>query len=403
MSLFPCGEATSLIGGGLSEWLMEPVLLTGNGASPAVQGFETLTLRHFKFSPVALTTGEKHSQAGAKERGCLDPSLFWLSDTPGARKMTSKCCCAECKKFGKDRTGNQRWRCKTCLKTFTEAPARLLGDMRINEDKAILALTLLVEGTSVRSIERITGLHRDSIIKLMVQTGERCERLMQDMIRDVPAKDIEADEMWGFVGMKERTKKRKGIKDDYLGDAYCFVGIERHTKLVHAWHLGRRTTAHTGQFLDKLDMAVGGDRFQINTDGFAGYADSIMWCLGGRADHGEIVKNYADTVKNEARYSAPEVIGVTRTARSGKPERRIGTSRIERQNLTMRQRIRRLTRLTLGFSKKWENLKAAIALHFAFYNLCTIHRTIRCTPAMEAKVTDHIWTMGELLAAGATQ
>jgi IS1 family transposase len=269
--------------------------------------------------------------------------------------------------------------------------------MRIPDETAILALTLLSEGSSVRTVSRVTNLHLVTILKLLLAAGEGCKRMMQDKIQGVRAGVVECDELWGFIGCKEKTKKKKGYTDE-RGDSYCFVGIDRHSKLVLAWHQGRRTTPDTVAFLDKLAMAVEG-QFQIDTDGFASYADAVRLCLADRVAHGEIVKVYAQLQNDEHRYSPAQVVAVTRTARSGKPRQRIGTSRVERKNLTIRLRMKRLARLTPCFSRKWENLNAALALHFAVYNFCTIHRTIRCTPAMEAGVVDSIWTMRDLLEA----
>lgn len=221
---------------------------------------------------------------------------------------------------------------------------------------------------------------------------------LSERIKGVPVKNVQADELWAYIRMKEKTKKKKDIHTEQLGDAYTFVAIERHTKLVLAWHLGRRTAAHTAQFIDKLDVATAG-HFQLTTDGFPGYADAISYALGTRTDYSQLIKVYKNPVQDENRYSPADVIRAIPTPFWGEtfPED-ICTSHVERQNLTMRMMMRRLTRLTNAFSKKWENLRAALALHFAYYNFCRIHSSIRCTPAMEAGITTHVWELRELLA-----
>ena len=189
--------------------------------------------------------------------------------------------------------------------------------------------------------------------------------------------------------------------NDSIGDAYCFVAIERHSKLILAWHLGRRTARDTLEFIERLREATEG-QFQLTTDGFNAYPDAVSYSLGMRVDFAQLVKVYAASREGEQRYSPAEVVNAVQIPRIGTPDfKRICTSHIERQNLTMRMQIRRLTRLTNGFSKKWSNLRAMLALYFGWYNFCRVHRTLRVTPAMEARVTDHVWTLAELLSEGA--
>lgn len=203
--------------------------------------------------------------------------------------------------------------------------------------------------------------------------------------------------------MKEKTKKAQGSADAALGDAYTFVAIERNTKLVIAWHLGRRTSRDTLEFTEKIFQAVDGttNRFQLTTDGFVAYPDAVTYSLGTRVDFAQPVKIYAQPEQGggERRYSPAEVVEAIPTPVWGNPDpERISTSHVERQNLTIRMMMRRLTRLTNAFSKEWENLRAALALHFAYYNFCRVHSKIRCTPAMEAGLTGHIWELKDLLA-----
>jgi len=307
-------------------------------------------------------------------------------------------CKTECRRFGRHRNGLRRFQCAECGKTYTESHAKPLEGMTIAMDKALLALQLLIEGTSIRSTERITGLHRDTIIRLLVMAGEKCNKLMGRLIVNIPVKDVQCDEIWGFVAKKEAHKYEWENNDETIGDAYCFVAIERKTKLVLNFALGRRNQATTDIFIEGLRAATAPQRFQITTDGFQPYVSAITTTLHDRVDYAMQIKVYANS-KDDHRYSPGEVVDTEVVPVMGDPDgKRISTSHVERQNLTIRMCIRRLTRLTNGFSKKWENLWAAYCLHFAYYNFCRTHRTLRITPAMESKLTDHVWDLAELLA-----
>jgi len=221
---------------------------------------------------------------------------------------------------------------------------------------------------------------------------------MEERIHGLRVKEVQCDEMWGYVGMKEKTKARKGRDETTIGYAYTFVAIERHSKLVLAWHLGRRTERDTVAFTEKLAAATEGS-FQVTTDGFSPYKDAIVLTLAAQGvDFAQLVKVYASNPESETRYSPADCIGCKKTPVFGDPDRaKISTSHVERQNLTMRMQMRRLTRLTNAFSKKWEKLYAMLALYFTWYNFVRVHQTLRVTPAMEAGLTDHFWTITELL------
>lgn len=269
--------------------------------------------------------------------------------------------------------------------------------MRLERSKALLCLSLLVEGNSVRSTERITGVHRDTILKLVVNVGEHCQRLMDERIQGIPFERVEADEVWGFVKKKEGNKRTEEIGNERIGDTYTFVAIEAKTKLIACFVLGRRDVETTYKFIRKLAHAAG-PRFQLTTDGFAAYRDAVEQVFGANIDFGQLVKHYSsDEETGEHKYSPGDFVHATKKVASGSPDlSTISTSYVERQNLTMRMSMRRLTRLTNGFSKKWENLEKALALHFAYYDFCRVHQTLRVTPAMAANVTDHIWALEEL-------
>jgi transposase-like protein/IS1 family transposase len=302
--------------------------------------------------------------------------------------------------WGRDKDGNPRRKCKGCNKTYGLIPARPLGSMRLDLDKATLCLSLLVEGSSIRSTERIAGVHRDTICRLLRKVGAKCEALLNRVVRGVPVKDVQADELWSFVGMKERTKRLKGITNSELGDAYTFIGLERESKLALAFHMGRRTAEDASTFTAKLAAATSG-RFHLSTDGFNAYPAAIEEHLGGRVDYGQIVKVFGpDTTDGERRYSPPAIISAEKIAISGNPDpERVCTSHVERTNLHVRMQMRRFTRLTNAFSRKRDNLRAALALHFAAYNFTWMHSSIRMTPAMKAGIARKPWSVRDLLTA----
>jgi len=313
--------------------------------------------------------------------------------------MTCPACQGICKRFAVNRNGSLRFRCVDCKRTFTEEQPKPFGKMTTPVDKALVALGMLLEGASVRSAERLTGLHRDTILRLLIAAGEKCEKLMGRLIVNVPVKDVQCDEIWGYVGKKESHKLPEEAHDDSIGEAYCFIALERHTKLVLNFALGRRSQATTDIFIEGLRAATGPQRFQISTDGFQPYLSAIKTTLSDRCDFAQLIKVYVQDPEGQRRYSPPEVTHTERVPVMGNPDpAKICTSHVERQNLTIRMQMRRLTRLTNAFSKKWENLWSAYCLHFAYYNFCRVHQTLRVTPAMEAGLTNRIWKLSDLLA-----
>jgi len=322
------------------------------------------------------------------------------------KNLTMNCpdCNSSVKKHGKDRKGNQRFRCFACGKTFTTTEK--LEGKNLSADKIELCIRLLVEGNSIRSTERIANVHRDTIIRLLETVGERCLMLQETLVKNVKVADVQADEIWAFVGMKQKTANEYGLSDnEQVGSAYTFTAIESNSKLIVAWHLGRRTEADTLIFLDKLYNAIDGatNRFQMSTDGFRGYDHTVNEVLGTKADYGQIIKIYGNAEQKETRYSPSEVTSIKKKIVCGNPnEENISTSYVERSNLTMRMSIRRFTRLTNAFSKKWENHNFALALHFAHYNFCRIHKTLRVTPAMAAGISKRVWDLKELVGISNT-
>lgn len=310
-------------------------------------------------------------------------------------------CENQSKKDGKDRNGNQRFKCVACGKRFAISKDKNLGSMILAEEKALLCLNLLVEGNSIRSTERITGVHRDTIISLLKTVGEKCLWIQENLVTNVKVMDVQADEIWAFVGMKQKTANEYNLDEsEKVGSFYTFTAIESYSKLIVAWHLGKRTEEDTLIFLEKLYNAIDGatNRFQMSTDGFRGYDHTVNEVLGTLADYGQIIKIYGSPSSDESRYSSSNVIEIKKKVVFGNPvEENISTSYVERSNLTMRMSMRRLTRLTNAFSKKFENLNYALALHFAYYNFCRIHKSIKCTPAMEAGLTKTVWSLKDIL------
>lgn len=282
--------------------------------------------------------------------------------------------------------------------TFTDRASRPIDRRRISAEKEVFCLRMLLEGNSVRSTERLTGVHRDTIIASMTGAGHACERFLERTIRLINVSDVQADEIWGFVGCKERTRERMGYSQE-VGDAWCYVAIERETKLILAWHLGKRTPTDTLAFADNLRHATRG-RFQLTTDGYKPYRPAINQAFGQTVDFAQLIKVYANAPETvaQARYSPGQVVDTYPVIGIGNPDPDlICTSHAERSNLSIRMSVRRMTRLTNAHSKKWENHGAALALYFAYYNFCRVHMTLKSTPAVAAGLTDHTWSVAELL------
>ena len=268
----------------------------------------------------------------------------------------------------------------------------------LKKEKIESVIHCLVEGTSVRSAERLTGVHRDTILKYLVRVGAGCESLMDSMMRDLPCRLLQIDEIWGFIGKKQKMLKPFDNPNE-LGDIWTFVAIDAESKLVPTYRVGQKSIDVVQDFMDDLKSRLRG-KVQISTDAFSTYMYTIDNVFGPEVDFAQIVKTFETTLLDARKYSPPQVVNVEKNVIQGNPIiKHISTSYVERQNLTMRMSMRRLTRLTNAFSKKLDNLKAAVALHFAHYNLCRIHKTIRCTPAMEIGISRNIWSIDGLINA----
>ncbi len=271
---------------------------------------------------------------------------------------------------------------------------------KLGIEKQAAVISGLVEGMSVRSIERVTGIHRDTILRLMVRVANGCAAYSNATLRNVNAKRIEVDEIWAYVGMKQRNVGYADIVRG-CGDQYTFVALDPDSKLIPSWLVGKRNSSTTHAFIYDLKARLK-NRVQISSDGWEPYVHAIEAAFGDDVDYATIVKSYEETPSGRGRYSPPRVVSVEKEEKIGEPVwDRISTSLVERQNLSIRMECRRLTRLTNAFSKKLENLKAAMDLHFTHYNFVRFHRTIRCTPAMQAGITPSALTVKDLVEMAA--
>jgi len=315
--------------------------------------------------------------------------------------MTCKRCQHTARKFGRYGKRNiQRYRCSTCKATFSEYEPKL-GTHYTAPDVAAKALAMMLEGMSVRAISRLTGLHKGTILSLMNTASERAATLLDSTLRNVRVRYVQADEIWTFVGKKD---KRVRVDDpDDFGNQWVFIAIDAETKLIASHVVGKRCAETTYSFLEDLRCRVADARFQLTTDGFHFYQRGVEDVFAGSCDFAQLVKLFGDYGQfdtSDARYSPPRISGVISKIRDGRPDpKHISTSFVERSNLSLRMHLRRFTRLTNAFSKRLVNLKAAVTLYVAFYNFCRIHQTLRVTPAMEAGLADHVWSICELLGA----
>jgi len=267
-------------------------------------------------------------------------------------------------------------------------------------EKQVTVISALVEGTSVRSIERMTGVHRDTILRLMVRVAESAAAFSDTTLRDLDCQRIECDEIWAYVAKKQRNVEGDDDRTR-VGDQYTFVALDPDSKLIPCWRVGKRGAQVATDFILDLKSRLR-NRVQLSTDGFEPYIAAVRHAFGDDVDYATIVKSYEETPAGRGRYSPPRIVSVDKQLVVGAPDADlVSTSYVERQNLTIRMQVRRLTRLTNAFSKKVENLRAAMDLHFTHYNFVRFHKTIRCTPAMEAGVASSPLTVRDLVEMAA--
>lgn len=268
---------------------------------------------------------------------------------------------------------------------------------RLNRTKQARVIAALVEGNSINATVRMTGVAKHTILKLLRDLGNACADYQDRTLRNLKCKRIQCDEVWQFCYAKAKNVPAEKRGQFGYGDIWTWVAIDADTKLVPSFMVGNRDAHSANMFIDDLAGRLA-SRVQLTTDGLKVYLEAVESAFGCNVDYSMLVKLYGST-QEETRYSPAECIGCERKRVMGNPDPdHISTSYVERQNLTMRMSMRRFTRLTNGFSKKVENHAYAVAIHYMHYNFCRIHKTLRVTPAMEAGITDHAWTIGEMLA-----
>ena len=277
-----------------------------------------------------------------------------------------------------------------------------MSNSHLSKDKQIAVTAALTEGNSIRSIERMTGIHRDSIMRLGVRVGQGCARLLDQKMRNLDCNRIELDEVWGFIGKKVRNLREDN--DLTYGDVWTYCAIDAETKLVPSFKVAsKRNMPNTVAFISDLASRMN-NRIQISSDAMPSYGEAIESVFGQEVDYAQIVKTYGT---DESKYSTPErkyspsrITASEKIWMQGRPEAQyVSTSYVERLNASTRLHVKRLNRLTLAFSKKFENFEAAVALHFAAYNLVRTHSALKMTPAMAASVENNFWSYGDLVEA----
>jgi transposase-like protein/IS1 family transposase len=299
-------------------------------------------------------------------------------------------------KFGKQ-NGFQRFRCRMCGKTFSDIPERPLGELRVEPAKAHQVISLLVEGVGIRAVERLTQLNRRTVLGILATAGEKCARLLDTKVTGIIADHIELDELYAFVGCKQENTE---ADDTRRGDFYTFLSIDPRSKLIVNWQTDKRTREAAVSFLSNLKHRVS-NRFQLSTDGWQIYsspAGAVKEVFGQSVDYATEIKYFGTPTPNQIRRGRKELIGIRKHRSIGRPNLdTTTTAHVERTNLSVRLFNRRFTRLTLGYSKKLENLRFSVALFVAHFNFCRVHSAHKQTPAMTANLTDHPWTVSELM------
>jgi IS1 family transposase len=267
----------------------------------------------------------------------------------------------------------------------------------ISMEKKVAVISALVEGCSVRSASRMTGVSKGAVLRLLVGVGNACAEYQDSVIRSVVAKRVQIDEIWSFVGCKQKNVTVEKMEAGVCGDVWTFTAIEAQTKLVISWMVGRRDAGCATEFLRDVESRLL-NRIQLTTDGHKMYLTAVPDAFASDIDYAQLVKVYGNDPEGQQRYSPAQCLGTRRDAIIGSPDPdHISTSYVERQNLNMRMNMRRFTRLTNAFSKKLDNHIAMIALFHMHYNFARIHQTLRVTPAMEAGISQHVWSIHEII------
>jgi IS1 family transposase len=280
--------------------------------------------------------------------------------------------------------------------------SRIVRSMnRLSTEKREAIVRCLVKGNSIRATSRITGASQNTVMKLLVDLGTICSIYQDRMMRDLPCKRIQADEIWSFIGSKQKNVPADKRHDENYGDVWTWVALDPDTKLIPSYLVGARDLQDARLFMADVAKRLR-HRVQLTTDGHRPFLNAVENAFNGDVDYAQLVKLYGNSDSGRksggAKYSPGVCIGTHHDVITGDPDRdHISTSHVERANLTMRMGMRRFTRLTNAFSKKIENHTAAVSLHFFHYNLCRVHKTLGTSPAVAAGVSDHVWTLRELV------
>jgi IS1 family transposase len=264
-----------------------------------------------------------------------------------------------------------------------------------------LILRCLVEGNSIRATSRLADVSKNTVNKLLIDSGKACSKYHDEHVRNVKASVIQCDEIWSFTYAKQKNvKTAKAVPED-AGDTWTWTAIDSDSKLIVSYMVGGRDSEYVIEFMDDLRARLS-NRVQLTTDDHKAYLEAVEGAFGGDVDYAQLIKMYGPLTGqkgHEKKYSPAECTGTKKRTVEGRPDKAlISTSHVERQNLTMRMHMRRFTRLTNGFSKKVENHMHAVALHFLYYNFVRIHQTLKVTPSMAAGLTDRLWDIADLVA-----
>lgn len=269
---------------------------------------------------------------------------------------------------------------------------------RLSISKRAQIIGMLVEGNSLRSISRMADVSLNTVLKLLADIGKACSEYQAKTLKNLPCKRIQVDEIWSFCYAKQKNVEAAKKAVEGAGDVWTWTAICADTKLVPSWFVGSRDADCANEFILDVSERMA-SRIQLTSDGHKAYIEAVENAFAGNIDYAMLVKLYGGTVDGQKRYSPAECTGFIKKPMNGSPdENHVSTSYVERQNLTMRMSMRRFTRLTNAFSKKIENHSHAIALHFMYYNFARIHKTLRVTPAMEAGISKHVWSLEEIAA-----
>lgn len=259
-------------------------------------------------------------------------------------------------------------------------------------------LSMLCEGSSMRSISRVVDVSINTVTKLLEQAGEACSAYHDATVRNVSAKRIQCDEIWSFAYAKQKNVAAAVAAPEDAGDIWTWTALDADSKLIVSWLVGGRDAGYATEFMQDVADRLA-NRVQLTTDGHRAYLEAADAAFGSDVDFAQLVKLYGAGPANPGRYSPAECVGIRKVRVEGRPDpKHVSTSYVERQNLTMRMSMRRFTRLTNAFTKKAENHAHALALYFVFYNFARIHKTLRCSPAMAAGVSDRLWSMEDVVA-----